>query len=488
MDRAALEREIARREAELAHLRARLAAVEGPADGAGEQHETKAAGEHDPKSEAEADWKWPLEKHHYERYSRQIIVPNFGLQGQRRINAARVLLVGAGGLGCPAAAYLAGAGVGLVGLVDGDHVEVSNLHRQVAHATGRVGMSKVESAIAYLRGLNPTITYRAHATHLDARNAEDIVAQYDLVLDCTDHPAARYLVSDACVLLGKPLISASALQTSGQLIVLNSPPGAGPCYRCVFPRPPPPESVVGCGEGGILGPVVGVMGVLQALEALKLIARGGLEAMEAQQPQTEPRAAGGTSKDPGPRASMLLLSGTADTMFRTVRVRGRRDDCLACAGGLTLDALRAGSLDYAQFCGVSRPVALLRPDERVSVHEYRALAAAAAAAAGDDRGTPPVLVDVRDKEHFDVCHVEGAINVPMGRFTSHREGGGDLLPADVPPDAPVYLICRVGNDSQIAARKLKDMGLDRDGARFIGDVEGGIKAWRDSIDPSLPFI
>ncbi|EHK50419.1 hypothetical protein TRIATDRAFT_297199, partial [Trichoderma atroviride IMI 206040] len=203
-----------------------------------------------------------------------MIVPNFGLQGQLHVKHARVLVVGAGGLGCPAAAYLAGAGVGTLGLVDGDAVEVSNLHRQVAHSTGRVGMMKVDSAVAYLKGLNPTIIYNAHATHLTPLNAEEIVSQYDLVLDCTDHPTSRYLISDICVLLSKPLVSASAFQTSGQLIVLNNPPGKGPCYRCVFPKPPPPESVVGCGEGGIIGPVVGTMGVLQALEAIKLIVRG----------------------------------------------------------------------------------------------------------------------------------------------------------------------------------------------------------------------
>jgi adenylyltransferase/sulfurtransferase len=210
-----------------------------------------------------------------------------------------VLIVGAGGLGCPAAAYIAGAGVGTIGIVDGDVVETSNLHRQILHSTAKVGMKKVDSAISFLTSyclpslfyfyntyrlcrLNPNLRYIAHGEHLTPQNAREIVEKYDLVLDCTDHPTSRYLISDICVLLHKPLISASALRTDGQLIVLNSPPlpagdaSGGPCYRCVFPKPPPAESVVSCGDGGILGPVVGTMGVLQALEAVKLITAGKL--------------------------------------------------------------------------------------------------------------------------------------------------------------------------------------------------------------------
>ncbi|KAK5988559.1 Adenylyltransferase and sulfurtransferase uba4 [Cladobotryum mycophilum] len=447
-----LRREIAQREAELADLKSQLAVAESRR-GDGDEEDMKG-------------WKWPLERHNYERYSRQMIVPGFGLQGQLRINKARVLLIGAGGLGCPAAAYLAGAGVGTLGLVDGDYVEVSNLHRQIAHSTARVGVSKVESAIAYLKGLNPTVGYKAHVTHLTPQNAEEIVSQYDLVLDCTDHPTSRYLISDICVLLSKPLISASAFQTSGQLIVLNNPPGKGPCYRCVFPKPPPPGSVVGCGEGGIVGPVVGIMGVLQALEAIKLISKGELEV-----PLLEAR-----------QAMMLLFSGMADTPFRSVRMRGKRAGCFACSGddkALTLTELRT-SMDYVQFCGINQPVQLLQSDERITVADYEKVAR---------EQTPHLLVDVREKEHFDVCHLEGSINIPISRFTSHRpEGSPDLLPTELSPDTPVYLICRVGNDSQIAAKKLKDLGLDLNGERFIGDVYGGIKAWKDLIDPSLPFI
>lgn len=380
------------------------------------------------------------------------------------LKKSRVLLVGAGGLGCPAAAYLAGAGVGELGLVDGDTVEVSNLHRQIAHSASRVGMSKVGSAIAYLRDLNPSVTYHAHQTHLTTQNAKDIVSRYDLVLDCTDHPTSRYLISDICVLLSKPLVSASALQTSGQLIVLNDPPGEGPCYRCVFPKPPPPESVVGCGEGGILGPVVGVMGVLQALEAIKAIISDSAQ---------------GSKRPP----MMLLFSAMGDTPFRSVKMRGKRKGCFACSdeASLTLETMQS-SMDYVQFCGVSGPVSLLQPEERITVEDYEEMSRSKGA---------HVLLDVREKEHFDLCHLEGSVNIPISRFMSHRGGEKgempDWVPADIPQETPIYVVCRVGNDSQIAAQKLKEMGLDRDGQRFIGDIRGGLKAWKDSIDPSIPF-
>lgn len=314
--------------------------------------------------------------------------------------------------------------------------------------------------------LNPSITYKAHETHLSTHNAREIVSNYDLVLDCTDHPTSRYLISDICILLRKPLVSASAFQSSGQLIVLNSPPGKGPCYRCVFPRPPPPESVVGCGEGGIIGPVVGAMGVLQALEAIKLITRGGLEE--------------GDDAEPRP-TMMLLLTGMADAPFRSVRMKGKREGCLACAeeGGLTLAEMES-SLDYVQFCGVSKPVALLQSEERISAKEYSRILEGKA---------EHLLIDVREKEHFDLCHLKGSINVPVQRFASYRsDDPPEWLPANLPGEAPIYIVCRVGNDSQVAARKLKDMGLDRGGSRFIGDIKGGMKAWREAVDATLPFV
>jgi adenylyltransferase/sulfurtransferase len=324
--------------------------------------------------------------------------------------------------------------------------------------------------------LNPGVKYIAHGEHLSPQNAKEIVEKYDLVLDCTDHPTSRYLISDICILLCKPLISASALRTDGQLIVLNSPPSppgdvsGGPCYRCVFPKPPPAESVVSCGDGGILGPVVGTMGVLQALEAIKLIAAGKLIAREGEK-------AGD--------ASMLLFSANSNPPFRSVRLRARRAKCFACSaeGGLTLESLSSGSLDYVLFCGFTTPVKILEPEERIEAREYERIVK-------EGKKRDHLLVDVREKVQFDICSIEGSVNVPF----STLQGSGGLaaegekpvwIPQHLPSDAPIYLVCRLGNDSQIIARKLKESGLGKDG-RYIGDIKDGLKAWKEQVDSSWP--
>ncbi|KYK59028.1 hypothetical protein DCS_00155 [Drechmeria coniospora] len=451
-----LREEIARRESELADLKSQLAIAEAA-------RTTPLEPKDDP------SWPWPLRHDEYQRYGRQMVVPGFGLQAQLRLKRSSVLIVGAGGLGCPAAAYLAGAGIGTLGLVDADEVEASNLHRQIAHSTGREGMSKVLSAVTYLRDLNPTIRYKTHQEHLTPRNAQDIVSQYDLVLDCTDHPTSRYLISDICVLLSKPLVSASAFQTSGQLAVLNNPPGKGACYRCLFPKPPPPESVVGCGEGGIVGPVVGVMGVLQALEAIKLVVHGLLDKPAGDAEKVErPEQGQGQQR-------MLIFNAMGDgPSFRSVRLKGRRSGCLACSdeSELTLDRLRT-SIDYVQFCGVARPVDVLEPHERITAKEYDNVRSS---------GVPHLLLDVREREHFSIGSMPGAINVPISCFNRREE-----LPEVAGKDGPIYVVCRLGNDSQLAVRKLRERGFD-DGNRFVGDITGGVKAWRDTVDPRLPFL
>lgn len=450
--------------------------------------------------------KWPLSAEEYTRYGRQMIVPSVGLQGisnsllqicnkltytgQLRLKNASVLIVGAGGLGCPAAAYLAGAGVGTIGIIDGDEVETSNLHRQILHNSSTVGMKKVDSAIQYLKSylspshffyltdksrLNPNLTYIPHTSHLTPQNAAEKVQPYDLVLDCTDHPTSRYLISDICVLLHKPLVSASALRTDGQLIVLNSPPSppgtstSGPCYRCVFPKPPPAESVVSCGDGGIIGPVVGVMGVLQALEAIKLVTSGKLAA--------SPLSIGGEEEVKN-EASMLLFSSNSSPPFRTIRLRSRRKDCFACseAAGLTLESLSSGSLDYVLFCGVNSPVSILKPEERVSAREYSKRSKGA---------RKHVLVDVREKVQFDICSLEGSVNVPFSSLQGNRALDGKLLEEWGEKDTDVFVVCRLGNDSQVVARKLKDAGLETEG-KWIGDIKGGLKAWKEDVDATWP--
>ncbi|KAI1277440.1 adenylyltransferase [Xylaria sp. FL0933] len=497
-----LKAQISKTEVELQQLRTQLAELEAlplsPSSGTAPAVQNESTG---PSQE----WKWPLKEEEYARYGRQLILPSVGIKGQLRLKSAAVLIVGAGGLGCPAAAYLAGAGVGILGVVDGDTVEISNLHRQIAHSTSRVGAKKVDSLVQYCRDLNPNVTYIAHDSHLMPQNAEAIVRSYDVVLDCTDHPTSRYLISDICVLLGKPLVSASALRTDGQLIVLNNPPApqgspvdeGGPCYRCVFPRPPPAESVISCGEGGILGPVVGVMGVLQALEAIKLIAAGINTNTQIQtQSQTINETENGINQLPPkerPTPSLLLFSATSSTPFRSIRMRGRRSDCFACsaASKLTLKELRSGSLDYVQFCGVTAPIDILQPEERVSATTYYKSTLQDEA---EEKKKGSLLLDVREKEHFDIANIPGSINIPFSTFQSKSRStsNGDAphlewLPQDVDSDMPIYVVCRVGNDSQLVTKKLKDMGLDRQGERFIGDIKGGMKAWKLEVDQTMPF-
>ncbi|KAI9715788.1 MAG: hypothetical protein M1812_005787 [Candelaria pacifica] len=423
----------------------------------------------------------------YKKYGRQLIVPEIGVLGQGRLKSTAVLIIGIGGLGCPAAAYLAGAGAGRIGLVDGDLVETSNLHRQILHNVETIGTAKVHSAMIYLQRLNPDVRYIPHAEGLTPENAIEIFNGYDIILDCTDNPATRYLISDTAVVLRKPLISASALRTEGQLMVLNSPPRppgdpmGGPCYRCVFPKPPPADSVLSCGEGGILGPVVGVMGVLQALEAIKVIVADASSA--------------DTRAEKAP--SLLLFSAFSDQQFRAVRLRPRRAKCAACSAEATVtkESLLSGSLDYIQFCGISNPVNILSEEERISAHEYKRL----------QEGVikDHLLIDVRDEIQFRLVSLSGSINIPFSQIQSgiSRNPDGlassvksnqfqtfdlDGLPSSLPPHAPIYVVCRFGNDSQLAVRRMKEAGLDQGGKRYIGDIKGGLRAWREEVDYQWP--
>ncbi|CAO2658002.1 Nn.00g072620.m01.CDS01 [Neocucurbitaria sp. VM-36] len=454
--------------------------------------------EADPQEQDDLDRqsKWPLEKHEYRRYGRQLIMPEIGLQGQLRLKHSRVLVVGVGGLGCPAAAYLVGAGVGTVGLVDGDVVEESNLHRQILHSSARVGMTKVESAMVTLRSLNPNIKLMPHISRLVPETAISIFRNYDLVLDCTDTPASRYLISDTCVLLGKTLVSASALRIDGQLIVLNNPPlppgdpKGGPCYRCVFPKPPPPESVVSCGDGGILGPVVGVMGVLQALEAIKVLTQ---------------KPASTQSLQPDP-PSLLIFSAYSNPMFRSIRLRSRKLKCAACSAQATIspELLESGSLDYIQFCGSIGPIDALTPQERISAESYAKLRSGVNPFTGTvSNKDSHILVDVREKVQFELCNIDGSVNIPYSAVSatpglslnlSTPSPGSSTMEVDEndwvvqlrESEKPIFVVCRLGNDSQVTVKKMKELGLDYGGKRFIGDIRGGLEAWRKNVDAEFP--
>ncbi|KAI5795099.1 hypothetical protein EDC01DRAFT_776141 [Geopyxis carbonaria] len=375
----------------------------------------------------------------YKRYGRQMILEDIGLPGQLTLKHSRILIIGLGGLGCPAALYLNAAGIGTLGLLDHDTVESSNLHRQILHTPASIGSSKVHSAAARLRAQNPSTHLILHPIAFTAETAVATVRQYDLVLDCTDHPALRYLISDACVVAGKPLVSASALRLDGQLVVLNAPPGAGPCYRCVWPVPPPAASVTSCGEGGVLGAVVGAMGVMQALEAVKVL----------------------LGKHPRESRLMMLNAGGRETAWRVVRMRGRREGCRCAAGGLTEEEVKAG--DYVAFCG---GVAGVKEGggERVTVEHARTETA--------------LVVDVRDETQFGICKLPGSINIPFSEWLQVEEGQvPDKMAALLREKAgrKVLMVCRLGNDSQVTTKRVMESPW---GAEVqVRDVVGGVAEW-----------
>jgi adenylyltransferase/sulfurtransferase len=337
-----------------------------------------------------------------------------------------------------------------------------------------------------LTSLNPHPEYIAHRTHLTPSEAPSIFNDYDIILDCTDNPATRYLISDTAVLLRKTLVSASALRTEGQLMVLNNPPRApgdktgGPCYRCVFPKPPPADSVISCADGGIIGPVVGAMGVLQALEAIKVITAEGTDST--------------TRRDP---PSLHIFSAYSSPLVRTIRLRSRRANCAVCSAEatVTLDTIKSGSMDYVFFCGSSNTPSLLGPEERISAREYNEKHSIVPRSVQSH-----TVIDVRDEAQFGICSLENSINIPIssvlasGSSGAHGNEGqqGTQMPSWVPSELasdstnPIYVVCRLGNDSQIVVRKMKELGLDQHGKRFIGDIRGGLRSWKEQVDPEWP--
>lgn len=408
---------------------------------------------------------WPLRLHEYKRYGRQLIIPEVGLSGQLKLKSSKVLIIGAGGLGCPAAAYIAGAGVGHITIVDGDVVEMSNLHRQIMHTTEWLGKPKAESLVNALQLINPNLSYEARTQYFEPAHAE-LYKDFSIILDCTDRPSSRYLISDVATTLGIPLVSASALKSEGQIMILNDPPApagdpsGGPCYRCIFPKPPPAEAVLSCGEGGILGPVVGVMGVLQALETIKVLTRP-----EGYNPQPP---------------SMLMFSAYGTPMFRSMKIRRRNPVCKACStsAAISLETLRHGAVDYVTFCGATAHGIVLEPKERVAAKQY----------AHVREHEKHILMDVRDKSQFELCSLSGSINIPFSvvqRWRS-RDEIVTALGLDPQESQRIYVVCRLGNDSQIAVRKLKEVGMEEIGYGGIFDIEGGYRAWRRDVDKDWP--
>ena len=369
-----------------------------------------------------------------ERYSRQTILEEMGVEGQAKLLRSKVLIVGAGGLGSPSALYLAAAGVGTLGIVDGDQVDLTNLHRQILHGTPALGRPKTESARQTIAGLNPDVTVVPYQTVLTSANALDVLGPYDVVINGSDNFPTRYLVNDACVLLGKPLVDASILKWEGQATTFV--PGHG-CYRCLFPTPPPPGAVPSCAEGGILGALCGYMGSHQALEALKLLLGVG-ETL----------------------ANRLLIFDALEGETRVVRWN-RNPECPVCGDRPTIRAL----IDYEQFCGMpahDRPAAAAKaPVPQVAPEEALVLL---------DRGGTQ-LVDVREPWEYEEAHIPGCRLIPLGDVPA-RYG-------EIDPKVPVVVYCKSGGRSAKAVAFLLEQGYDR-----ALNLTGGILAWANAQLPT----
>ncbi|HLB85436.1 MAG TPA: molybdopterin-synthase adenylyltransferase MoeB, partial [Steroidobacteraceae bacterium] len=375
-----------------------------------------------------------LTREEVQRYSRHLIMPEVGVDGQRKLKAARVLCVGAGGLGAPASMYLAAAGIGTLGLVDFDAVDASNLHRQVIYDTTDVGKRKLEAARDRLTAMNPSVKVVMHELALTSKNALDVLKDYDVILDGTDNFQTRYLVNDACVLLGKPNAYGSIFRFDGQASVFAVK--GGPCYRCLYPEPPPPGLVPSCAEGGVLGVLPGVIGVIQATEAIKLILGSGQ-----------------------PLIGRLLLYDALQMRFRELKLR-RDPECPICGDHPTIHAL----IDYDQFCGVvpahAQPAASGVPE--VTVEQMKAKM---------DRGEDFFLLDVREPNEYQICRIEGAKLIPLGEL-GQRTGELDR-------DRETIVHCKMGGRSAKAVSLLQERGFTR-----VSNLKGGILAWIDKVDPS----
>ena len=364
------------------------------------------------------------------RYSRHLLLPEVGVEGQARLKDARVLLVGVGGLGSPAALYLAAAGVGTLGLVDFDAVDVTNLHRQVLHSTPDVGRPKLESARARLAALNPHVRLELHEARFDVDNADALVRAYDVVVDGTDNFPTRYLVNDACVLAGKPNAYGSIFRFEGQASVFAA--AGGPCFRCLHPEPPPPGAIPSCAEAGVLGVLPGVIGIIQATEAIKIVLGAG-----------------------STLAGRFLIYDALRMRFREIALP-KDPDCPVCGVAPSITSLRR----YADEPCASDMV----PLQEMSVAELKARM---------DAGRPPFLLDVREPVEFDICRLPGAHLIPLGQLPS-RIG-------ELPAGVELVVHCKSGGRSLQAVELLRSHGFPE--ARSLS---GGILRWIDEIDPAVP--
>jgi len=388
-----------------------------------------------PVAPPEAKPAMSLSKEEILRYSRHLIMPEVGMEGQLKLKQAKVLCIGTGGLGAPLGLYLAAAGVGRIGLVDFDTVDFTNLQRQVLFGTSDVGRPKIEAAAEHLRNLNPLIQIDSFETRLTSENALDLFKDYDIVVDGTDNFPTRYLVNDACVLLGKPNVYGSIFRFEGQITIFGAP--GGPCYRCLYPEPPPPGLVPSCAEGGVLGVLPGIVGTIQAAETLKLIIGKG-----------------------DPLIGRLLLFDALGMKFRELKLR-KNPDCPVCGGHPTVTKL----IDYAEFCGIRGEEAPAPPTTvpEITPRELKARL---------DRGDDIYVLDVREPHEYQICNIGGHL-IPLGDLPSRVH--------ELDSSREIVAHCRSGQRSAKASEFLRQAGF-----RKIWNLKGGLLAWSDEVDPSVP--
>ena len=377
-----------------------------------------------------------LSKEEITRYSRHLIMPEVGMDGQLKLKQAKVLCIGTGGLGAPLGLYLAAAGVGRIGLVDFDKVDLSNLQRQILFDTNDIGRPKIEAATNRLRNLNPDIQIDNFETRLTSENALDILKDYDIVVDGTDNFPTRYLVNDACVILGKPNVYGSIFRFEGQITIFGYP--GGPCYRCLYPEPPPPGLVPSCAEGGVLGVLPGIVGAIQAAETLKLIIGKG-----------------------EPLVGRLLLFDALAMRFRELKLR-KNPECPVCGGHPTITKL----IDYEEFCGIrgeesTSPAQAVVPE--IAPRELKARL---------DRGDDLFILDVREPHEFQICNLGGHL-IPLGELSRRVN--------ELDSSREIVAHCRSGKRSAEAVEFLRSAGF-----RKVLNLKGGILAWSDEVDASVP--
>lgn len=409
------------------------------------------------------------------RYSRHLLLPSFGVKGQSNLLNSSVLLIGAGGLGSPVALYLAACGIGCLGIIDHDIVEMNNLHRQVIHTEGNIGQSKVKSAAEACRAINSTLKIVEYIDALTTANALDIVSKYDIVVDATDNVSTRYLINDCCVILGKPLVSGAALGLEGQLTVYHQ--NQGPCYRCLFPTPPPMDACQRCSDNGVLGVVPGIIGCLQALEVIKIASGVG-----------------------DPLSGRMLIFDALPTRIHVVKLRGRSLKCIACGDRPEISYESFQNFDYEKFTQspmsdkAPSKLCLIPSSQRSTSKEFREQ---------QESGKPYVLLDVREDHQYKIAALPNSINIPLSRLETQlqliQEAIRDVSVKNASEEPlqieksngttgdqicsriPLYVVCRRGNDSQRAVQYLCSRGF-----RAAQDIIGGLESWTKEIDPNFP--